>query len=79
MCLSELAQRSVEHTHIANILRPNPGKSFKSPTAAKVGANTLAEQKLFAGLLLCHSRDIHPAWVKLFTKTLSERFASSEY
>lgn len=51
MCLRKLAQRSVEHTHITNILKPNPGKSFESPTEAKVGANTLAEWKMFGGLL----------------------------
>ena len=27
--------------------------------------------------MLCHGRDVHPMWVKLFTKTLSNR--GSEY
>ena len=29
--------------------------------------------------VLCHGRDVHLMWVKLFTKTLRERFLSSEY
>ena len=27
----------------------------------------------FIPIVLCHSRDVHPMWVKSFTETLSEK------
>ena len=29
--------------------------------------------KIHVFTILCHSRDVHPMWVKLFTKTLSNK------